>query len=139
MYCFTSTATQYFANLIHKCKFVGVVLKCACAFAAIYRYLAAPRDSYNFHVNSCGSQLWISAEVKRSPGSVVLVSSAVFPATVEDTLLHKVRNNEIHNSYNDIHNFLMIFIHDIYKFIPTYRLTLSGYPTRETIHQIGVA
>ena len=33
----------------------------------------------------------------------------------------------------------MIFIHDIYKFIPTYRLTLSGYPTRETIHQIGVA
>ena len=66
----------------------------------------------------------------------MLVSSAVLPATVEDTLLHKVRNNEIHNSYN---NFLMIFIHDIYKFIPTYRLTLSGYPTRETIHQIGVA
>ena len=67
---------------------MGVVLKCACAFAAIYRYLAAPRDS-------CGSQLWISAEVKRSPGSVVLVSPAVLPATVEDTLLHKVKNNEI--------------------------------------------
>ena len=33
----------------------------------------------------------------------------------------------------------MIFIHDIYKFIPTYRPTLSGYPTRETIYQIGVA
>ena len=33
----------------------------------------------------------------------------------------------------------MIFIHDIYKFIPTYRLTLPGYPTREIIHQIGVA
>ena len=32
-----------------------------------------------------------------------------------------------------IHNFIMIFIHDVYKFIPTYRLTLSGYPTRETI------
>ena len=30
----------------------------------------------------------------------------------------------------------MIFIHDVYKFIPTYRLTLSGYPTRETINQI---
>ena len=69
----------------------------------------------------------------------MLVSSAVLPATVEDTLLHTIRNNEIHNSYNDIHNLLMIFIHDIYKFIPTYRLTLSGYPTRETIHQIGVA
>ena len=38
-----------------------------------------------------------------------------------------------------IFNFLMIFIHDIYKFIPTYRLTLSDYPTHETIHQIGVA
>ena len=33
----------------------------------------------------------------------------------------------------------MILIHDVYKFIPTYRLTLPGYPTRETIHQIGVA
>ena len=65
----------------------------------------------------------------------MLVSPTVLPATVEETLLHK----EIHNSYNDIHNFLMIFIHDIYKFIPTYRLTLPGYPTRETIHQIGVA
>ena len=60
-------------------------------------------------------------------------------------LLDKVansKNNEIHysyNSYNDIHNFIMIFIYDVYKFIPTYRLTLSGYPTRETIHQIGVA
>ena len=132
MYCFTSTATQYFANLSHKCKFVGVVLKCACAFAAIYRYLAATRDSYNFHVNSCGSQLWISAEIKRSPGSVVLVSSAVFPATVEDTCCTK----------SEIMKFIIliiIFIHDIYKSIPTYRLTLSGYPTRETIYQIGVA
>ena len=43
------------------------------------------------------------------------------------------------NNYDDIHNFIMIFIHDVYKFIPTYRLTLSGYPTRETINQIGVA
>ena len=35
---------------------------------------------------------------------------------------------------------IMIFIYyDIYKFIPAYQLTLSGYPTRETIHQIGVA
>ena len=34
---------------------------------------------------------------------------------------------------------IMIFIHDVYKFIPTHRLTLSGYPIRETIHQIGVA
>ena len=25
LYCFTITATQYFANLIYKCKFVGVV------------------------------------------------------------------------------------------------------------------
>ena len=88
-------------------------------------------------------QLWVSAEVKR--GSVVLVSPTVLPATVEDTfdsLLDKVinsKNNEIHNSYNDIHNFIMIFIYDIYKFIPTYRLIFSGYPTRETIHQIGVA
>ena len=69
----------------------------------------------------------------------MLISPTILPATVEETLLHKVKNNEIHISYNDIHNFLMIFIHDIYKFIPTYRLTLPGYPTRETIHQIGVA
>ena len=67
MYCFTSTATQYFANLIHKCKFVGVVLKCACAFAAIYRYLAAPRDSYNlfsckFLWESAVYQCWSKAE-----------------------------------------------------------------------------
>ena len=58
-------------------------------------HIQVPRDSYNFHVNSCGSQLCISAEVKQSPGSVVLVSPAVLPATVEDTLLHKVKNNEI--------------------------------------------
>ena len=84
-------------------------------------------------------QLWVGAEVKGG-GSVVLVSPTVLPATVEDmfgSLLDKVGNNsaddnEIHNSYNDIHNFIMIFIHDVYKFIPTYRLTLSGYPTRET-------
>ena len=92
-------------------------------------YLAAPRDSYMGTV-SCKflwettDQLWVSAEVKL--GSVVLVSPVC-------------KNNELHNSYNDIHNFIMIFIHDVYKFIPTYRLTLSGYPTRETIHQIGVA
>ena len=105
----------------------------------IHTHIAAPRDSYSFHVISYGSQLWVSAKLKRNPGSVVLVSPTVLPATVEETLLHNVKNNEIHNSYNDIHNFLMIFIHDIYKFIPTYRLTLPGYPTRETIHQIGVA
>ena len=66
-------------------------------------------------------------------GSVVLVSPTVLPATVEDTfgsLSVEIKfNNEIQ----------MIFIHDVYKFIPTYRLTLSGYLTRETIHQIGVA
>ena len=33
----------------------------------------------------------------------------------------------------------MIFIHYIYKYIPTYRVTLPNQPTRETKHQIGVA
>ena len=46
--------------------------------------------------------------------------------------------NEIHISYNDICNFIMIFIHEVYRYIPTYRLTLSGYPTGEK-NQIGVA
>ena len=51
-------------------------------------------------------QLWVSAEVKR--GSVVLVSPTILPTTVEHTfgsLLDKEenKNNEIHNSYNDIH------------------------------------
>ena len=84
-------------------------------------------------------QLWVSMEVKR--GSAALVLPTVLPATVEDTfgsLLNKVENSCRLND-NDIHNFIMIFIHDVYKFIPTYRLTLSGYPTRETINQIGVA
>ena len=44
----------------------------------------------------------------------------------------------INSKNNDIHNYMMIFIHDVYKLIPTYRLALSGYLTRETIHQIGV-
>ena len=79
-------------------------------------------------------QLWVSAEVKR--GSVMPVSPTVLPATVEDMFGSLLDSDD---SYNDIHNFIMIFIHDVYKFIPTYRLTLSGYPTRETIHQIGVA
>ena len=79
-------------------------------------------------------QLWVSVEVKR--GSAALVLPTVLPATVEDTfgslLTHSLCKNNI--SHNDIHNFIMIFIHDVYKFIPTYRLTLSGYPTRETIN-----
>ena len=54
----------------------------------------------------------------------------------KNVLLFMCKNNI---SHNDIHNFIMIFMHDVYKFIPTYRLTLSGYPTRETINQIGVA
>ena len=65
---------------------------------------------------------------------LVLVAFVAF-----NILLCMCKNNEIHISYNDIHEFIMIFIHDVYKFIPTYRLTLSGYPTRETINQIGVA
>ena len=36
MFCFTSTATQYFALLIHKCKLVGVVQYCACAMRSLF-------------------------------------------------------------------------------------------------------
>ena len=37
MFCFTSTATQYyFAILIHKCKFVGVVQYCAWAMGSFF-------------------------------------------------------------------------------------------------------
>ena len=35
--------------------------------------------------------------------------------------------------------FTMIFIHYIYKYNSTDRLTLSSFPTRETKHQIGMA
>ena len=63
-------------------------------------------------------QLWVSAEVKRSPGSVVLVSPTVLPATSRGNVWltsDSSKNNEIHNSYNDIHNFIMRFIYDVYK------------------------
>ena len=60
-------------------------------------------------------QLWVSTEVKR--GSVMLVSPTVLPATVEDMFGSLLDSDD---SYNDIHNFIMIFIHDVYKFIPTY-------------------
>ena len=36
MFCFTSTATRYFAILIHKYKFVGVVQYCACAMRSLF-------------------------------------------------------------------------------------------------------
>ena len=45
MFCFTSMATRYFATLIYKCKFVGVVQysNCACALCFPYTLLAAQR------------------------------------------------------------------------------------------------
>ena len=55
-------------------------------------------------------QLWVSVEVKR--GSAALVLPTVLPATVEDTFGSLCKNNI---SHNDIHNFIMIFIHDVYK------------------------
>ena len=54
-------------------------------------------------------------------------------ATTEGSLLGKVGDG-----YR-IHNFIMIFIHYIYKYSPTYRITLPSYPTRETNYQIGMA
>ena len=33
----------------------------------------------------------------------------------------------------------MIFIHYIYKYTPTYQVTLPSCPTRETKYQIGMA
>ena len=70
--------------------------------------------------------------------SVVLVSPTVLPATIEGSLspLDKMGNDF---RINEIHNFIMIFIHYIYKYTPTYRVTLPSYPTRETKHQIGMA
>ena len=78
-------------------------------------------------------QLWVSVKVKRG-----LVLPTVFPATVFGSLLDKVTNSK--KLIMKFIILIMIFIHDVYKFIPTYRLTHSGYPTRETIHQnlIGV-
>ena len=35
--------------------------------------------------------------------------------------------------------FIMRFIHYIYKYTPTYRLIFPSYPTRETKDQIGMA
>ena len=76
--------------------------------------------------------LWVSAEVKR--GSVVLISPTVLPATAEDTFgcglwfLYKIPTS------------IMIFIAYVYKYNPTYRVTLTANPIRrETKHQIGMA
>ena len=69
--------------------------------------------------------------------------ATVLPATVQDTFgslsVDKVGNSKKLNLIMKFIILIMIFIHDVYNFISTYRLTLSGYPTRETIHQIGVA
>ena len=58
-----------------------------------------------------------------------------------DTLLkaHSWTRWETTYRINNIHNFIMIFIQYIYKYTPTYRVTLPSYPTRETKHQIGMA
>jgi hypothetical protein len=76
--------------------------------------------------------------VLNKAGEVCAVLSRALPATVFGSLFNKV-GAAVQIQINAIHNFIMIFMGYIYKYSPTYRLTVSGYPTRETIYQIGVA
>ena len=72
-------------------------------------------------------QLWVSAEVKRECCAGFTYCFASHHQRYVWLTVGNSKNNEIHNSYNDIHT--LIFC----KFIPTYQLAFSSYPTRETL------
>ena len=69
--------------------------------------------------------LWVSAEVKW--GSVVLIFAFVACGWWFVRVKIKIPTS------------VMIFIAYVYKYNPTYRVTLTANPTRETKHQIGMA
>ena len=69
--------------------------------------------------------LWVRADVKR--GSVVHNFAIVVRGLWFLTCTCKIPTS------------VMIFIAYVYKYKPTYRVTLTANPTRETKHQIGMA
>ena len=81
MFCFTSTPTPYFAQMIYKCKLVGVVSKERMRTYILIRVTRSVLASWGvgssllrwycvwFVAPDMVDLLWVSAEVKR--GSVV--------------------------------------------------------------------
>ena len=123
MFCSMSTATQYFPILIHKCKVWFSTARGLCSLcgtvAVVHVALSIfweMADQCRYKPGECCTSIFYSS-------CVVLWFINVFVEYI----------------ITEITKFIMRVIHYIYRYTPTYRVTLPSYPTHEAKVQIGMA